>query len=565
MKKIVFILLLFSLSFASLLGQYNTGQRIIGAPIVYQNNIVFASADGNIYSVRSSCDTLVWKRFVGKEPNEVFVFDNSIVTSTTSGKVSKIDNKGIIVWTIDLGNYNATHAYGANANNENIFVTTDSGVYSIGKTGVVKILVQFENNALTAGVMKYPMTTPAAGKDFIIYGKGDELVKIDNKGKILWKAKLDQGSFWLSRPVIDGSVVYIGALDNKMHAYAISNGQEVWTVNTKNWILSTPFIEQGMLYFGGNDGTVYAVSTGSGSAMWKTQTQRTVQTQATSGYMGGEDVIFVGSGDKGIYAISKTDGSIVWKGGTASAVGSPLFYLNSVIFGSQDGTMYCYSTERACSINTPQEAELIGRKELVVSGKYVSENSGARVEININNGEWEATQQDSNDWEYYTDPTQKLVSGLNIITCRVVDTGGQELGPSYTSVAINHNPTEPLSEIKVAISPKVIEGQNFTIYVNDGDDGSQIERFTLLLNGETYTGSDNISTMIPQAGAYEVTVSKIGFNNKKTVINVNPNGINPVFVIIGILGIIVIIWLVWTKFIKQRFAKKEDKIEIIQQ
>jgi outer membrane protein assembly factor BamB len=551
MKKTLILLFLVSLSFSSLLGQFSTNGEVTGKPIIYQGSVVVASDDGNIYALNPSTMALSWKSLIGKEPNEVFVFDNGVIASITSGKVVKVGPGGSLLWSLDLNTteYNVSYIYGASANQKNIFVSANNGIYVLEKNGTVKgKIASFEDAIVTA---------PAAGADYVVYGKGNGLFKISETGQLRWTAALDEGSFWLSRPVLAGGVIYIGALDDKLHAYVDNTGFEVWSVKTRNWVASTPLVEGGMVYFGSNDGRVYAVDSGTGNVEWEAQTQLAVQTEPESGSMGGEPVIFIGGSDKSIYAISKESGEIVWKGSAAGGVGSPLFYLNSVIFGSQDRRVYSYSTERACSITEPLEADIVGLKELVVKGKYVSQAGGASVQININTAGWEETESTAVDWLYYLDPSEKLIPGLNRISCKVRDSSGEETGTMFTTVAINHDPNRPLSGLVVTVSPSIIEDEEFTVYVNDGDDGSPVERFTLVLNEDTYEGSGNVSLTISEPGTYEATAKKMGFKDETVNITVSSSGVSPLYLVGGILLIAVIVWFVWTRFLRQRFTKKK--------
>ena len=549
MKKIVLLLLLVSLSFSSLLWQLAADGAISSKPTVYQGMIIAASDDGNIYAIDPNLGTRRWKAVVGKEPNEVFVFDNAIITSTTAGKITRLDRDGKPVWVANLNvtSYNVSYVYGASANTKEIFVSANNGIYIIEKNGSVRTkLVSFNSSIVTA---------PAAGPDYVIYGTGNQLLKVRETGLVEWNAKLDEGSFWTSRPVIDSVTVYIGALDNKMHAYLITGGTELWQSRTRSWIMSTPLVKEGIVYFGSNDGGIYAAYSDSGTKRWDAQTPLAIQSDPEAGFIGGKEAIFIGGSDKSAYAIDRETGEIVWKGTTAGAVGSPLFYQNLVIFGSQDKNLYAYSTERACSITAPHEADVLGLKEVVVSGKYVSESGGASVWININGAGWEQSNTSNVDWVYYLNPKLKLNPGLNIISCKVVDASGEETGEAFTSVAVTHDPNIPLSNFVVTVSPAILEGDPFTIYVNDGDDGSPVDRFTLNVDGKNQTGNKNVTLKIPQPGSYKVTVRKIGFNDAAVTVNVNAKGVSPIFLVVGVILILIILWYVWTRFLGQRFTK----------
>jgi outer membrane protein assembly factor BamB len=551
-KALLLLIILLSLSYASKVWEFTTDGPISSKPLVYQGAVVVASDDGKIYALDPvNGAPPKWQATVGKTPNEPVMADNAIYVSTTKGKVFKLGTNGAVQWEANLNAapYNASYVYGIGVNAKSVFVTAINGVYVLEKNGSVRSKISnFSDSVLTA---------PAAGPDYVIYGKGNELIRLSETGQVQWKATLSEGSFWLSRPVISGGSVYIGALDNRMHAYVVTNGLEAWEVRTRNWVLSTPLVA-GDVYFGSNDGKVYGVD-GGGGIKWTAQTQLAVQSQPESGAMGGRNVIFAGGTDRSIYAISSESGEIVWKGTSTGSVGSPLFYQNKVIFGSGDGKVYAYSTERACSITNPVEGDVFGLKELVVRGKYVSESGGAKVLIRINDGPWEDANTSEVDWVYYIDPKARLSPGLNIISCQVADSSGGETGPTFTSVSVTHDPGIPLSNLMVTVTPGILEGKNFTIFVNDGDDGSPVDRFNLSINeknGRSYTADKNYTLYIAEAGTYQATVKKIGFNEAAVAITVNPSGVPITYIAGGVLLIIIVIWLVWSRFLRQRFAAR---------
>ncbi|MFH0884115.1 MAG: PQQ-binding-like beta-propeller repeat protein [Candidatus Micrarchaeota archaeon] len=447
MRHALFLLLVFALSNASLVWQFSTDGAVNSKPVIFQNAVVVASDDGIVYGLDPSTGVRRWQTTVGKKPNDLILADNAIYVSTSNGRISKLGTNGEKQWEANLNAtpYNVSRIYGASVNPKAVFVTANNGVYVIEKNGSIrKMILNFTDTVLSP---------PATGADFVIFGKDGELFKMSEAGAVIWKTSLAEGSFWLSKPVIEGNVVYIGALDDKMHAFYTTNGAELWGTRTRNWVVGTPLVKNGVVYFGSNDGNIYALDTGNGNPRWTAQTQLAVQTQPESGIMGGIDVIFAGGTDKSIYAISTETGEIVWKGSSTAAAGSPLFYQNKVIFGSDDGKVYAYSTERACSITNPHEGDLVGFKELVVNGKHVSESGGASVLVQINQGEWMQANTTDVDWVYYVDPKKMLSPGLNVISCQVSDAGGSEVGPAFTTVTINHDPGTPLSDLVVKMSP----------------------------------------------------------------------------------------------------------------
>ncbi len=550
MKKLLLLLLLFSFSFSSLLWQFGTDGEISEKPIIYRNNVVIASDDGTIYALDPNTGSKRWEFDVKGNANEVFEFDGSVISSTRQGRVFMIGTTGKEVWNVNLNisAYNSSRIYGAAANSDEIFVTADNGVYKISKGGEVTKIHSY-NKTVTTG--------PAVGTDFVIFGKQEELIKISDSGTVRFRARIKDGSFWESDPVLVGNIVIVGALDSKMHAYLASNGLSLWEMKTRNWIAGTPISDGSSLYFGSNDANVYAVNINSGNMLWKAPTQLAVKSTPEFGFMGGQDVIFVGGSDKNIYAISTADGEIIWKGPTKGAVGSPVYYQGKVIFGTSDKSVYAFNTARACSITSPIEGALLGRKELVISGKLVSEAGGAMVLVSINGGDWIQATTEQNEWQYIADPSRIFNAGINTISCRETDGAGEESGSSYTSVSVNYDPNTDLSDFNIKTSNSVIvEGQQFTIFVNDADDGSPVERFTYTFNGQEKTSDKNITMSIDSQGQYDFTIKKIGFNDQSIQINVNRDGVDPLLLGIAAVAILIILWQVWTRFLKDRFKKK---------
>jgi len=559
-KALLFLMIIAPLLFASQIWQYATEGPVSEKPKVIQGMLVVGSDDGNIYALDPAGGTKRWKTFVGKEPNEVFAFDNAIITTTTSGHVMRLDTSGKIIWSTDLTGvaYNATFIYGASANQKWIALSANNGIYLIDKNGSVRSKISSYSSSV--------VTSPASGDDFVIFGRGSSLFKVREAGTIEWESKISDGSFWDSTPVIDGSTVLIGALDNKMHAFSVIGGVEEWSARTRNWVESTPFADGTNVYFGSNDGSVYAVDEASGTPVWTTPMELGFASQPEDGSIGGVDTIFIGGKDTSVFALREDTGEVLWKGVTSGAVGSPLYYNNEVIFGSQDHYIYAFSTERACAITSPREAQVLGLKELKVTGNHVSAAGGSSVWVNINNADWQQANLTMNpnnttgsEWVFYSNPTLTLAPGLNTISCKVVDSSGEESGDKFTTVTVNYDPTIALSNMVVSASPTIIEGKPFTVYVNDGDDGSPLERFSMSVGGKNYTGDNSINITIPSAGSYKATIHKIGFNDFNLTINVNSSGVNPLYVGIGILLILVIVQQMWSRFLSQKFNKPKTK------
>lgn len=550
MKKALFLLLVFALSFASHNWQYAAPGGITTKPVVLDSQVIVGAEDGKVYAVDVAAGTKKWDVSIGATPVDAIKFSDTVLVAAEEGKVSRITKSGEVSWTADLTQapMNASRVYGLGISATEIYVTADNGLYRIDSTGNPTKVFELED--VTA-------TPPFVGDNYVIFGAEKSLYKVKKTGEVEWESELGQGTFWTSRPVVSGNNIYVGALDNKLHCFFLFGGAERWAFDTKSWVMGSPVAEADAVFFGSNNGKFYSVSATSGSLLWEAETSLALEGKPEPGFMAGKEVLFVGGTDSNIYAIGKSDGEIIWKLAVLDWVGEPLFYQDSIIFGSADGMLYSQKTERACSVITPAEGAVIGHKELVVSGRALSQSGGTAVAVNINNGPWEQANLTDEEWEYIIDPAEKLNDGVNVLSCRVSDNAGiQEEG--FSTVVVIRDSTMSLSNLVVTVSPDIIEGTPFTIFVNDGDDGSPVERFTLTINGDAFTGSSNITTTMESAGTYEVMVKKIGFEDRRIQLTVHSSGVNPFYIAGALILIILIVWQVWVRFLKERFAKKEE-------
>lgn len=539
MKKALFVLLvLFSVSFPSLLWEYSAKGEVTTKPLPYLNSIFASSSDGSVYLINPSTGKTTWEKKLSGTPTHAVLFQGKPALATTTGTVYLLGEDGNPVMEVNLKDTdNVSYVYGIDAASR-IFAATDKGVFSLGAGGDVI-------SVYSSSQIKSP---PVIAGNSVLFGEGKNLVKISNAGIVEWKR--DIGGSWLARPVVDGSVVYMGGLDKKMHAFFLNTGAERWSVETDNWVVSTPVVKGGLIFFGSNDGAIYSVDKANGRILWSTNTPLAIQTKPEPGLLGGKEVIYVGSTDSNIYALDLQTGDIIWKGSAKSWVSDPLFFQNHVIFGSHDSSVYAYSTERSCSIITPSEGDVLGLKEVKITGNAVSQAGSLAVDVQINDRQWEAADIDGEEWVYYSDPSETMRIGVNEIRCRVSDAAGVETG-KFTEVGIVHDSSIPLSNLIVTTKGMMVEGEQFEIFVNDGEDGSPVERFELMLDGQSLSGNASVNVTVPSSGRYTLTAKKIGYNDAVLSVDISSNGVNPLYIGALVLLIVIIAWQIYARFIKK--------------
>jgi outer membrane protein assembly factor BamB len=539
---LAFFLIFSSLVSASQVWRVATSGQITTKPVVFSSGVAVATSAGEVFLLNPATGGVTWKAAVGGVPLQPVLSQNKLVVATTDGRVVLLGTTGEAEKQFYLSaTQNVTYIYGMDATASKIFLTTNKGVFAIGSSGNASNI--YPSSALTGA--------PSASGSTIVFSEGVNLVKANEAGAVEWKRPF--GGAWNSKPTIEGQSVYVGGLDNRMHALAFTGGIERWSLDTGNWILSTPLVKDGVVYFGGNDGNVYALDQTDGSVLWKAKTPLAVETRPEPGTMGGEDVIFVGSTANGIYAIRAQTGDVIWMGTVEGWVADPLFYQDHVIFGSADKGIYSYSTERACSITSPVEGETIGYKELKITGNSVSVAGSPTVLVRVNEGDWRsANVSPDGSWHYYLNPASSMASGLNTISCMVSDSGGQESG-KFTEIAVTRDPTAALSDFVPATSGTGLEGDVLTIQAYDAVDGSPVERFTATVDGKDYfAGGESVNVTIPSAGTHTLVIKKIGYNDLSMTFSIGSKGTSPLVLGAGALVLLVAVWLLFTKVLGKK-------------
>ena len=126
----LFLIIFSSIAHASLIWAFDAGSGIITHPILFNNNIIIGTEDGQIFSL-SNDGKLIWKRDVGRYILQPVIFQDELVVATSYGKISTIRKDGAVRSRVTLNNSqtNITYIYGIAASNK-LYLTTDKGLVS---------------------------------------------------------------------------------------------------------------------------------------------------------------------------------------------------------------------------------------------------------------------------------------------------------------------------------------------------------------------------------------------------------------------------------------------------
>lgn len=125
--------------------------------------------------------------------------------------------------------------------------------------------------------------------------------------KIIWQAKVDEANDFEFAPVVDAGFAYAASADGQLVKLDVTNGNQVWRVNTGETISGGVGVGGSLVLVGTQKGVVYAYDV-AGKLQWKSRLSSEILS-APKYYDG---TVIVRTGDSRIFGINANDGSRKW-------------------------------------------------------------------------------------------------------------------------------------------------------------------------------------------------------------------------------------------------------------
>ena len=314
MKSRVFPLLFIVLVTSLLLSACGAPQAVAWPGISSSQDTAFVAYSGQVFAVRSSDGTLLWKypeQAVGAGMYAApAVSDDMLVVGDYGNKLHAVNPK------------------------------TGMGLWEFSEARA-----RYIASPLILGQMVY---APCA--DGYLYA-------LNNQGSLKWKFQADQ-ALW-SQPVTDGKTIYQGSLGHKVFAIDAESGNLIWSADLGGALVSTPYLDdQGVLYAGTLGGEVLAIESTTGKIMWKAA----VDSGVWSSPVLKDGTLFLSNADGMAYALSTADGSLVWKTDIGGPVtGSGALTSDGVVFSTEKGDVVMLGFDKGEKVWTyTSELQLYG-------------------------------------------------------------------------------------------------------------------------------------------------------------------------------------------------------------
>ncbi|RLG19104.1 hypothetical protein DRN67_03530 [Candidatus Micrarchaeota archaeon] len=488
---------------------------IYSSPVLYNNQAVFGSHKGMVYSVDvESGRGREVLRTSGHFDTHPLLVEDMIYIGSSDGKLYALDAESMILnWSADVGGmWQSSPAY------------ADGVLYVGGLDGKVRALDALSGAELWSFQTGAEIdSTPAVREDEVYVASTDGTIYIlgSKDGELEWKAPL--GRLWTSAPLVDGNLLYIGSLDGSVYALNLESRTIEWKYSTEGGILSTPTIFQGSLIVGSNDHKVYSLSASNGDELWVFETKGSVQGQAAVANSEQGFTVYIGSNDDRIYALDGEDGSLKWSYDTGGWVASrPLIAGSLLIVPSYSERLHALSTQ-SCEFVEPPDFTSISGAHINLIGNAWSDFGISGVDVRLKQGAWQSASAGRTDWRA-TLSTAGLSYGEIVIECRTRSVEGIEQEP-YNALTLYYSsmPVEHTFEVEYT-REEVPFGSDVVLKITD-EKGEPLAGITASWLGGSAISNQKGEVVVKAygEGQTEITLSADGYETRVIKLKVGTN------------------------------------------
>jgi|GEM_PF-1051414 len=500
MRLALLLLLVLSLSFAGELWKVDTGAGVNTQPLIYGSRVIVGTEDGKVYSVEPPFVKWSYNALEPVVSDPVYLGAQIIVP--TENKIVALNQYGALQWEAELPGITGV------AVSDKIYVADQNGIQALNADGSLawNFAPGAEDELPSAKELIYPLTTPLATANYVVFGYDDYVYAIRTNGQFFWKSQI--GHLWDTPPTIIANTLYTGTAEGILYELDMFDGKIKSQTNFFEQITTTPVGQLGTIIIGTSSNNLYGIA--EGKVKWAQELDGKVSSKML--LPGAGDALYLTT-TRSLYGISPTEGTILFKHSFIDWPSSPAYLNGQLIVGTQEGKLYGIDSSKACSILYPEMDSQIGNAELVISGLGYSKSGNPQTQLRINGGEW--ISFNSTEWEYNWDPST-LPYGLVDLECRVTDATGSETEP-YTTISLVHVDETTTQLMTISYPTQVRAETEFEITAVDSE-GAPIRGVEVTIAGKSYSGDGSISLSLP-SGLYTGIVERAGYQTEEIAID----------------------------------------------
>ncbi|MCD6344623.1 MAG: PQQ-binding-like beta-propeller repeat protein [Anaerolineae bacterium] len=295
---------------------------------VGDDRLYVPSYDNNVYALELETGKLVWKYPTeGSVATTPWVGEDVVIFGSTDAVVYAVEARlGRLAWTVPTQGKIYSSPFGDFGH---VFIGSDDHhLYAIHLGGGRISWTYQADGALRTRPLFHDNMILFACQAGIVYALG-----LDREMR--WRFRARRG--FLSSPVADKGLVFIGSLDWNFYALDIRSGWAAWRYRAGGPIVSTPAVWEGLVFFGSADGYIYALDAGAGRVVWRHQ----VEGQVTASPTGHGGSVYIGGVDGQLYCLDARTGDLRWQYRADGPITAAPVVVGGVVYcGSLDHYVY---------------------------------------------------------------------------------------------------------------------------------------------------------------------------------------------------------------------------------
>lgn len=322
---------------------FETGGEVHSSPIAYNDTVFCGSDDGCLYAIDALSGKLKWK--FTTEPkyglgdlylehrirSSPAIFENIVICATTNGNIYGVNiDTGESEWKYE--GYSLIYSSPAIYMGR-IFIGLNSGLLALDARNGEIVWHYNRNDA--------HRSSPAIYDGRIYIGAGAFIIALSAEdGSLIWQSSGD-GIIW-STPAVCGGKVFVN-YGNRLYAFDSKTGAELWVYRPRDWPLykrteSSPAVYRKSVYVGIGS-SMFSINKDKGIKEWEFKANGEIDASPLACKNG----VYFGSWDGCVYLLSHKNGQLKAKYQTKKGIiSSPSIYKGMLYIGGMDGNIYAF-------------------------------------------------------------------------------------------------------------------------------------------------------------------------------------------------------------------------------
>ncbi|MBN1158968.1 MAG: PQQ-binding-like beta-propeller repeat protein [Bacteroidales bacterium] len=310
--------------------------------------------------------SLLWSFYTGDEiKSSPVVQGNRIVTGSADGNVYCLDQNGRQIWKFTAGNAIEATAL---IHGGNVYIGDLSGnLYSLRlEDGEMNWLYKTQGQ-----IMGAPNWWTDGNKTYILIGSYDYLLHCVDaaRGSVVWT--YETTNFINGAVAIEGNNAIFGGCDGLLHVVDIPSGTSRRKIEVATYIAGSPSLDKGKAYMGDYDGYVTCVDYNRETFDW-TWANEASQISFIASPALSQDRVVIGNRDRYVYCLDRNTGGLIWKTNTGSQVeASAIVTVNRVLAANMSGVLMLMDLSDGSVIWSYEIGSAVFSNPAILQGKII--------------------------------------------------------------------------------------------------------------------------------------------------------------------------------------------------